>query len=144
MKAYQAVLIGTIVTVVILSTVIVTSLLIPSHGTIFTKAVNCALYFDIEGTQPVTAIDWGINSPSSTTEITLYIKNTGNSPCNFTVTTDNWNPQISENYVILEADLFNITNVPPNIIVPVLLTQSIIFNAVDMNYSYTIIFTAIG
>jgi hypothetical protein len=62
-------------------------------------AINVEVYWDISGTQNVTSIDWGIPAPGDKVNQTIYVKNTGNSPMNITLTTTGWAPAVATTYM---------------------------------------------
>ena len=68
-------------------------------GTI--SAVNVEIFSDEECTQPCSTIHVGTLSPGSTFTQTVYVKNTGNVPVTLSMTTSNWNPTSSSNYLTL-------------------------------------------
>ncbi len=118
---------------------------IHAAGAIYVKTVNCAVYFDSAGTQPVTQINWGSLSPDSAVNQTVYLKNTGNTACNFTISTANFNPSNAGTWISLTYDLKGAINVPANSIVPCVLTESISASIVNVtNYTYDIVITASG
>ena len=63
---------------------------VPLNGTI--NAVNLGVYSDNACTQTATALNVGTLNPGTTTNQTVYIKNTGNVPETLTMTTNKWNP----------------------------------------------------
>ncbi|MCW4030455.1 MAG: hypothetical protein NWE92_12520 [Candidatus Bathyarchaeota archaeon] len=62
----------------------------PASGRIV--SVNVGVYTDSACTQQATAIDWGSLEPGENKTVTLYIKNTGNSPVTLGMTTNTWSP----------------------------------------------------
>jgi len=65
------------------------------------KAVGVGVYWDAALTNKVSSIDWGVLDPSSNKNITVYIRNEGNSAVSLTMNTANWNPSTASNYVTL-------------------------------------------
>lgn len=139
------ILVGTVITLLIVAGILYYSVTINSSGSIFIKTVNCAVYYDSQGKQPITAIDWGQQPPDSAINQTIYIKNTSNVAVNFTVTTTTWNPSNANQYITLDSDLKGQINIAPNSIVPCVLTERISADITGItNYSYTITVTAAG
>jgi hypothetical protein len=65
------------------------------------KAIGVGVYWDQNCTSAVSAIDWGILEPGSTKNVTLYIKNEGNTAISLSMTTSNWNPSNAFDYISL-------------------------------------------
>lgn len=63
---------------------------ISNVGTV--KVVNVGVYWDINHTNSVTSIDWGLLTPNSTTTKQAYFWNYGTTPINVTTYTENWMP----------------------------------------------------
>lgn len=63
---------------------------VPASGRVV--SVNVGVYTDSACTQQATAIDWGNLEPGENKTVTLYIKNTGNSPVTLGMTTNTWSP----------------------------------------------------
>ena len=63
------------------------------------KAVGVAVYWNSNGTTPVTSFNWGMLDPNSTKTQTCYIKNEGNSVLTLSMTTSNWNPSNAVQYM---------------------------------------------
>jgi hypothetical protein len=142
-------------TVALLGTVLVLSVVVGVLGVLYyqstlhahgqIKTVACAAYADANGTQPITDIDWGILTPNSVLNVTIYLKNTGNAPVNWTMTTQNWNPTNASTYISTTADFKGAINTPPNAIIPCVLTETIATNITGITtYSYDILITASG
>lgn len=72
---------------------------IRSRGRI--KAVGVGVYSDLECTQAVRDIDWGIVEPGGNRTVQVYIKNTSNVPVNMTLETLDWIPAAAEGYMTL-------------------------------------------
>jgi len=75
---------------------------IPSNGTV--SAVNVGVYTDSDCTQNCTNISWGTLNPNSTTNKTIYVKNTGPVPVTLTMTTQNWTPTTANSVITLTWD----------------------------------------
>ena len=101
---------------------ITSTLTIPNVGTVTTVGVEA--YWDVNATNPVEQIDWGACQPGVNYTETIYIMNSGNTPCNLTFQTESWNPQNATNCITLS---WNYTGqiLQPNQIIPVELQLSI-------------------
>ena len=67
------------------------------NGTIAT--VNVEVYSNQACTQLCSTINVGSLSPDDTFTQTVYVKNTGSVPVTLTMTANNWNPAIANNYL---------------------------------------------
>ena len=92
------------------------TLIIPNVGTITTIGVEA--YWDANATNLVEQIDWGTCDPGATYNKTIYIKNSGNSPCTLSIEVQDWNPENASNYIVLA---WNYTSqvIDPDEIIPI-------------------------
>jgi len=81
-------------------------------GTITT--VNVGAYQDSGCTQVLSAIDWGSVVPGSSSNRTIYVKNTGNAQISLNMTVNTWSPSSAANYMALtwnqESTVLNVGN----------------------------------
>ena len=81
-------------------------------GTITT--VNVGAYQDVGCTQVLSAIDWGSVVPGSSSNRTIYVKNTGNAQISLNMTVNTWSPSNAANYMNLtwnrESTVLNVGN----------------------------------
>ena len=142
-KTATAILVGaTIILAAVLVIVVFTQTI---HATGKVKTVGCQVFFDAAATQPVSNIDWGVLEPNSALNITIYVKNTGNVPVNWTTSTSNWNPPSASVYIIFVADWKGAVNTPPGAVVAVVFTESISADVTGFTtYSYDINISASG
>ncbi len=145
-KTATAALVGTVLVLTVIIAALLYTQTISASGTVTAvKAVNCAVYADPAGTQVLTQINWGALEPGSALNVTVYVKNTGNTPVNYTVTTSNFSPSNAGSYISLEADLKGAKNLSPGAITPIVLTNVVASTApVGTSYSYDIKITASG
>jgi len=78
---------------------VLTSKTIPNVGSV--KAVGVGVYWDAALTNKVSSIDWGVLDPGSNKNVTVYIRNEGNSAVSLTMNIANWNPSTASNYMTL-------------------------------------------
>ena len=71
--------------------------IIASTGTV--KAVNVGVYWNLNCTETVTTIDWGMLEPGESKNVTIYLKNEGNTPINLSLDTSNWNPASASSFL---------------------------------------------
>jgi hypothetical protein len=65
------------------------------------KAVNVEVYWNQNCTESVASIDWGMLEPGESKNVTIYLKNEGNTPINISLNTSNWDPAEAENSITL-------------------------------------------
>jgi hypothetical protein len=78
------------------------SVYLSSVGTV--RAVGVGVYWDSGCSQTVSSIDWGLADPGSVKNVTVYIRNEGNTPITLSMQTANWNPANATNYISLSWD----------------------------------------
>ena len=88
---------------VFVSGITMTSRTLASSGSI--KAVNVGIYWDLDCTQNVTAIDWGIPGPGDVVNMSVYVKNSGNSGLVLNMSSYGWIPVEAENFLSLTWDV---------------------------------------
>ena len=59
------------------------------------------IYLNELATAPLTSLNWGTLEPGQNQNITMYIKNEGNTPITLSLQTSNWNPSAAQNYLTL-------------------------------------------
>jgi len=97
--AISAVAATAVVLNVLVAAVLITYQRIPNIGDV--KAVGVDVYWDDDCTSELTSIDWGFLNSGATSNVTIYIKNEGNTPVVLNVTTDNWNPASASDHMML-------------------------------------------
>jgi hypothetical protein len=63
---------------------------IASSGSV--RAMGVGVYWNSNGTNPVTSLNWGMISPNSTESETCYIENTGNQTLTLSMSASSWSP----------------------------------------------------
>jgi len=99
-----------------------TSRTVGSSGTV--KAINVEVYWDIDCTQVVSDIDWGILEPGDNATKTVYVKNTGNAALTLSMTYSGWDPTEAGGYITLSWDKESST-VDPDGVTGAILTLSV-------------------
>lgn len=81
------------------------------RGTGSIRGVGLGIYWDPECTNATSSLDFGLLTPGSSKNFTLYLRNEGNSALNLSMTSENWNPANATDYLSLtwdrEGQLFN-------------------------------------
>ncbi|HEY9760074.1 MAG TPA: hypothetical protein V6C97_33265, partial [Oculatellaceae cyanobacterium] len=70
---------------------------------------NIGIYKNSACTQTLTAIDWGNLTAGNTATYTIYVKNTGTTRQNLTLTTNNWSPTTASQYLSITWNRNNTT-----------------------------------
>jgi hypothetical protein len=113
---------------------------IPSDGTVV-SAANIGAYTDSDCTQNCTHISWGTLNPDTTTNKTVYVKNTGTVPLTLSMATENWTPTNADDYLTLTWDQQN-TILDAGQSVPANLTLTAAADTGDLtSFSFNIIIT---
>ena len=87
---------------VVVSGLLTRSISIPSSGVI--KAINVDVYWDIDCTQNVTEIDWGMPAPGDVVNNVVYIKNGGTSLVTLSMLSSGWDPAGAGSFLSLTWD----------------------------------------
>jgi len=69
------------------------------------KAVGVGVYWNSNGTNPVSSFNWGMLDPNSTKSITCYVKNEGNQILTLSMSASNWNPANATQFMTLSWNL---------------------------------------
>jgi len=72
---------------------------IQSYGTV--KAVNVGVYWNSGCTNVTSTVNWGMLSPGTLKNVTLYVKNEGNVAVTLSLAAQNWSPVNAPNYMAL-------------------------------------------
>lgn len=88
------------------------------------KAIGVGVYRDENCTSEVSSINWGIIEPGSSENVTVYIRNEGNSVASLSMDTSNWSPSNASNYIVLSWD-YGGQNIGIDEVIRVTLTLSI-------------------
>ena len=116
--------------------------IIASTGTV--KTVNVGVYWNQNCTETVTTIDWGMLEPGESKNITIYLKNEGNTPINLSLNTSNWNPAEAEKYISLAWTISG-ENLQPDQALPTTLVLSVKQNITDVTtFNFDIIIMGEG
>jgi len=115
---------------------------IGSSGTV--KAINVDVYWDIEGTNAVSEIDWGSIEPNESVIRTVYVKNTGNTALTLSMTYSGWVPAEAGDYLTLSWDREGVT-VDPDAVLAAVLTLSVSDSISGIeNFSFNIVIEGTG
>ncbi len=87
-------------------------------------STNIGVYIDAAATINCTNISWGSPNPGDSINQTVYIKNTGNSTEQLSLTATNWNPTIANSFLTLTWDKEGYSLLPGTV-VPATLTLTV-------------------
>ena len=137
-----ALIAGVLTAIIIVALVLTAEWRIHSTGQI--KAINVGVYSDELCTQELSAIDWGLLAPSEMRIAGIYIKNTGNSPQNITIYTNNYQPVESEIYLQLTWN-YDEHELAVNEVILVTLTLTVSQSIIGINeFTFDIVIKASG
>lgn len=94
-----AVFVSLVALTMLVSGFVQSSVRIVGRGTV--KAVGVGVFWDINCTNPVSFIDWGMVEPGSMNNVTVYVRNEGNVAASISLATENWNPSNAFDYLTL-------------------------------------------
>jgi len=130
------------VLVAVVSGTIVSYVSISNNGIV--KTVGVGLYWDATCTNGVSSINWGAIEPSSTKNVTVYIRNEGSTPATLSMSTSNWSPSSAASYISLGWD-YSGQVLSPSQIIQVKLTLTISSGISDISsFSFDITISATG
>lgn len=79
------------------------------------KAIGVGIFWDQGCTTEVSSINWGVIEPGSSKNVTVYIRNEGNSAVSLTMNVSNWTPLNAPDYMDLgwnyEGQFINVSEV---------------------------------
>jgi hypothetical protein len=70
-----------------------------SSGTV--KAVNVGVYWNSACTNATSSVNWGLVSPGTSQNVTLYVRNEGNTVLRLSMTSQSWSPANASSYMSL-------------------------------------------
>jgi len=108
------------------------------------KTVDIAAYWDSYCTNRTTAIDWGTIEPSSSKDVTIYLKNEGDVNVTLSLNTANWNPSIAYSHISLSWN-YSAEKINPSGKIAVTLTLTVSPDTSGItSFSFDIIITGSG
>jgi len=108
------------------------------------QQASIEIYSNQACTTALTSITWGTITPGSSSTLTLYVWNRGNTPVTLTKSVTDWNPTSLSNYLTLNWDYASQT-VPANGTQKVTLTLNVPANTPTAgSFSFNTIITATG
>jgi len=108
------------------------------------KAIGVGVYWYENCTSEVSFIDWGMLEPGSGENVTVYIRNEGNSVASLSMDTSNWSPSNASNYITLSWDYVGVS-ITPSEVVQVTFTLSVSASIEGiMSFSFDIIIVGSG
>jgi len=110
---------------------------VQNYGTV--KAVNVGVYWDSNCTNTTSTVNWGMLSPGTSSNVTLYVRNEGNIAFRLSLTTQNWNPAGASSYMGLAWNRQGQT-VNASSVLAATLTLSVFSNVTGItNFSFDIV-----
>ena len=108
------------------------------------KTIGVDVFWDQACTNPVSSINWGVIDPGAHRNVTVYIRNTGNSAITVTMATSHWNPPEASDYMILTWNYAGQT-IAENAVIQVTFTLTVSPDITGItNFSFDITIAASG
>jgi hypothetical protein len=108
------------------------------------QGIGVGIYGDQDCTNKTLSLNWGSTEPGSSSNLTVYIRNEGNSAISLMLSASKWIPSNTSSYMSLN---WNYTRqvLNPYEVIPIELTLSVSPTICDItNFSLDITITAIG
>ena len=140
----KAVLLTAVVLVALLAALVGVYFMLRIRSTGTIKTVRCEVYWDQQGTQATTEIQWGILEPGQTASKVLFIKNKSNVMANLTLGVEGFEPLPAGDYLTLSWS-YDGHKLNPDEIIAVTFYLHIDSSIHDItNFSFTIVIVASG
>lgn len=134
----ETLLIGALVATIVVASIIVLVATYTIHNTGRVVTVGLAVYWDLQGTQICTSIDWGTMQPGSMSGVTLYLKNTQALNATLSMNSSSWQPSTIQQYFTLAWN-YSGAILQPAQTIPVQLTLSVSLDVRNStNFSFDI------
>lgn len=112
-----------------------------SYGTV--KTVNVGVYWNSGCTNATSTVNWGVLSPGTSSNVTLYVRNEGSVAVRLSLTTQNWNPANASSFIGLSWNR-EAQSVSAGTAVAAVLTVSVYSNVTGItNFSFDIVIAGI-
>jgi hypothetical protein len=106
--------------------------------------VTVGVYEDAECTTEVSSIAWGDLEPGGSNNVTVYVKNLGDTTVTLSLGTQNWSPSEAQNYLSIDWD-YEDTALDPDAVIPVQLILSVSSEITDIDtFTFEIIIISEG
>jgi len=96
-------LVATITVVTVVSSGVVQRR-IPSTGKVFIVSLGVDVFWDPECSSRVSEVYWGALEPGDSKNVSVYVKNTGNTALILSMNTTDWTPATAETYIAVAWD----------------------------------------
>jgi hypothetical protein len=108
------------------------------------KGIEVGIYWNQACTNRTLSLNWGSINASSSNNLTVYVRNEGNSAVSLALNTSNWTPSTIPSYISLN---WNYTNqvLSTDEVIPIQLTLTVYPTIIDItNFSFETIITTLG
>lgn len=103
--------------------------------------IGVGIYWNKDCTNTTHSLNWGFMDPNSRNNLTIFIRNEGNSAASLRLTTSNWNPINASSYMPLSWN-YSGQIIKPNEVIPIKLTLTVSPTIIDItNFSFETIIT---
>jgi hypothetical protein len=105
--------------------------------------IGVGIYGDSSCTNTTRSLNWGEISPNSNNNLTIYVRNEGNSAVSLRLTAVNWNPSNASSYMSLNWN-YSGQNLKTNEVIPIKLTLTVSPSINDItDFSFDTIITSV-
>jgi hypothetical protein len=108
------------------------------------KGIGVGIYWDQSCTNRTLSLNWGSINASSSNNLTVYVRNEGNSAVSLRLNTSNWTPSATSNYMSLN---WNYTDqlLSTKEVIPIQITLIVYPTIIDItNFNFETIITTSG
>jgi hypothetical protein len=96
--------------------------------------IGVGIYWDKDCTNITHSLNWGFIDPNSNNNLTVYVRNEGNSVVSLGLTTANWIPPTAPSYISLIWN-YSGQNLKTNEVIPIKLTLTVSPTIIDITDS---------
>ena len=106
--------------------------------------IGVGIYWDKDCTNTTHSLKWGSIDPNSNNNLTIYVRNEGNSAVSFWLSESNWNPSKASSYISLSWN-YSGQILKTNEIIPIKLTLTVSPTIIDItDFSFETTITSFG
>jgi hypothetical protein len=106
--------------------------------------IGVGIYWNKDCTNTTRSLNWGFIDPNSNNNLTIYVRNEGNSAASLRLSASNWTPSNASNFLTLSWD-YSGQILKSNEVIPIKLTLTVSPTIMDItDFSLETIITTVG
>lgn len=114
------------------------------RNTAIVKSINIGVYWDVNCTDPVGGIDWGVIEPDENKTVEVYVRNEGNWEATLSIWAANWSSLEVEGFMSFTSD-YQGQPLGVNQVLPVAFVLSVSAETKDVDsFAFDIVIEATG